>query len=98
MYCYPNISILNSYFTDFFSNSELNWDPSFTLIGAPPDIPFYAALIINTEIIMANWFLFQCRSQKKTPILIYLSWNLNSFRSIFETFPKYNNAWFKWVK
>ena len=98
MYCYPNISILNSYFTDFFSNSELNWDPSFTLIGAPPDIPFYAALIINTEIIMANWFLFQCRSQKKTPILTNLSWNLNSFRSIFKTFPKYNNAWFKWVK
>ena len=98
MHCNPNICVLDNYFHEFLSHVELNWDPSFTILGAPNGIPFYAALIINTEIILANWFIFQCRAKKKQPLLINLSWNLNSYRSIFRTFPKYNNAWIKWLK
>ena len=98
MHCNPNICVLDNYFHEFLSHVELNWDPSFTILGAPNGIPFYAALIINTEIILANWFIFQCRAKKKQPLLINLSWNLNSYRNIFRTFPKYNNAWIKWLK
>ena len=65
----------------------------FLLIGVPSILPESLAFIINIEIIMLNFFLFNVRNKKQLPLMrnfnYFISWHrklvgLLSFHAQFE--------------
>ena len=94
--CPTNMKILDVYFNTFLQQNLIQWDTCMCLLGAPTNVPFYKSLIINTEIILANYFLFECKKKKLTPHLNNLSNFNNLYRNTFFKFPKYMKSWTKW--
>ena len=87
--------MLLEYFNTFLYQSNITWVANFVFLGAPSNIPFYKAIIINTEIIISAWFLFECRNKKIKPVLAMLKDFLKNYRAMFMHFPKYQNAYNK---
>ena len=98
LYCSSNTELLLEYFNTFLYQSNITWVANYVLLGAPSNIPFYKAIIINTEIIISAWFLFECRNKKIKHVLSMLKEFLKNFRAIFMRFPKYQNAYNKWIR
>ena len=96
LYCSANTDLLLEYFNIFLYQSNITWTADFVFLGAPSNIPFYKAIIINTEIIISAWFLFECRNKKIKPALAMLKDFVKNYRAIFMRFPKYLNAYSKW--
>ena len=98
LYCSPNTDLLFEYFNTFLYQSNIAWVADFVFLGAPSNTPFYKALVINTEIILSSWFLFECRNKKVKPTLGMLKDFIKNYRAIFLRFPKYQNAYNKWIR
>ena len=99
LYCSPNTDLISiQYFNIFLSQSNIAWVADFVFLGAPSNTPFYKALVINTEIILSSWFLFECRNKKVKPTLGMLNDFIKNYRAIFLRFPKYQNAYTKWIR
>jgi len=85
------------YFTDFLQNKPIQAEHYFALIGAPPELTYNNGLILNSEIILVNFFLVKCKKRRQLPILSnlhsFIAWN----RELFLNSSKYRNAWNIWV-
>ena len=98
LYCSSNTDLLFEYFNTFLFQSNISWVADFVFLGAPSNIPFYKAIVINTEIILSSWFLFECKNKKVKPALRMLKDFITNYRAIFLRFPKYQNAYNKWIR
>ena len=87
--------MLLEYFNTFLYQSNITWAADFVFLGAPSNIPFYKAIIVNTEIIISARFLFECINKKIKPVLAMLKDFLKNYRAMFMHFPKYQNAYNK---
>ena len=96
--CSSNTDLLFENFNTFLFQSNIAWVADFVFFGAPSNISFYKAIVINTEIILSSWFLFECKNKKVKPTLRMLKDFITNFRAIFLHFPKYQNAYNKWIR
>ena len=96
LFCPTNVRIMETYFNSFLQNRLIAWDSSFCLLGAHTNLPFFKKLVLNTEIILVSYFLFECRKNKITPLFNNLSNFTDLYRETFLKFPKYLKCWQKW--
>ena len=96
LYCNTNINISLVYFSNFLANSNITWDQKFFFLGAPTNATNWCSMIINVEIILVSFFLFQCRTEKKIPLINNLMYFTKSNRNILLLSCKYYRAWVKW--
>ena len=95
--CQINQNITQNYFTTFLNHSNITWDQNFFILGAPSNLSFWCSMIINIEIVLVSFFLFQCRCDKKVPLASNLDYFISSNRKIFLLSNKYNLAWNRWI-
>ena len=69
------MSFANTYFETFLNNVNLEFSINFLLLGVPSILPESLAFIVNIEIMMLNFFLFNARKKKQLPLMI----NFNQF-------------------
>ena len=77
--CPINTNFATNYFDDFLQNFQLNFDSSWFLTGSPILHNFKHNFIINIEILLVCYFLFNCRAKKTLPLMrnlvLYIGWN-----------------------
>jgi len=96
-HCPSNTNILLQYFNMFFANTNIIWESSFIFVGAPTFLNHSSSVVINVEIILVAYFLFQCRLKKKLPLLNNLNNDMKSHRDILSLSSKYNKYFLKWT-
>ena len=67
--CPVNENFAKKYFETFLNNTNINFSADFLLLGAPSILPESLAFIINIEIILLNFFLFNARNKKQLPLM-----------------------------
>ncbi|MCP4054617.1 MAG: reverse transcriptase family protein, partial [Mesoflavibacter sp.] len=67
--CPVTTNITTNYFTNFLQHTEQNFDKSWMLLGVPKTLNKKFTLILNIEIILVTFFLFQSRLKKKIPLI-----------------------------
>ncbi|MCP4054422.1 MAG: hypothetical protein GY739_15455, partial [Mesoflavibacter sp.] len=67
--CPVTTNITTNYFTSFLQHTEQNFDKSWLLLGVPKTLNKKFTLILNIEIILVTFFLFQSRLKKKIPLI-----------------------------
>lgn len=86
--CPTTNNFSSSYFNRFLSNTNINYESNWLLIGAPQIIPYSFSLSLNIEIILMCLFLFKCRSNKRLPNEqnhdFFLSWHKKLFCKSFK--------------
>ena len=77
--CPVNENFAKKYFETFLNNIDINFSMDFLLIGVPAILPESLAFIINIEIILLNFFLFNVRNKKQLPLMrnfnYFISWH-----------------------
>ena len=66
--CPVTTDITTNYFTDFLHNIQLNFDASWLLVGVPKTLTSKMITVLNIEIILVLYFIFQSRLKKKLPL------------------------------
>ena len=97
--CNTTENILRVYFRDFLDNGSFNWflwNRNLLLIGAPSFLENERALILNLELILAAFFLFQCKLRKLNPTLARLKEHCNYYRDIFLLALVYRRGYNRW--
>ena len=81
--CPVNNNFAHTYFNTFLNRINIDFSMDFLLLGAPSILPESLAFIINIEIIMMNFFLFNSRYKNRLPLLRniqhYTSWHRTLF-------------------
>jgi len=96
--CPTTCSFTNEYFGSFLSNLHIQFSADWLLIGSPSTLPKYLNFILNIEILLVCFFLFQMRLKKKKPLMInfraYSNWNrklLKKSNYYSNSFQKFSN-------
>ena len=88
---------MNGIFLIFSSSFKITSSSSFIFIGAPTFLNHSSSVVINVEIILVAYFLFQCRLKKKLPLSNNLNNDMKSHRDILSLSSKYNKYFLKWT-
>ena len=97
LFCNINFIITNDYFSAFLRHSNITWDQNFFFLGAPSNLSYWCSMIINIEVLLVSYFLFQCKIEKRVPLKSNLEYFTKSNRNIFLLSNKYKQAWNKWI-
>jgi hypothetical protein len=97
IHCPTNQRICNTYFRSFLNNTNIIWESSFLTLGAPSDLVSWCSMIINIEILLVNFFIYESRVDKKIPLIVNLNYHTSRYRNILLLSPKYRKAWLKWT-
>ena len=89
-------NVKNTYLTNFFNRKNLIWENNFSILGAPETYSDVYLFIINIEIHLVNFFLFNCRGLKKLPTREDLEYHLKYYRDIMCFSKRYKREWVKW--
>ena len=96
--CPTNINLLTDYFIHFFNNNNITWEANWTLRGAPNNLGNARKLIVNTEILVALYYINNCRNKNVLPSMEDLKLHAKNGREIFVLFGKYKKAWEYWTQ
>ena len=66
--CPVTTNITTNYFTSFLQHTEINFNQSWMLLGAPKTLTKNCIKVLNIELILVAFFLFQSRLKKKLPL------------------------------
>ena len=69
LHCTISGKFFLEYFTDFLQNKPIPFKHYFSLIRASPELTYNNGLILNSEIILVNFFLVKCKKRRQLPIL-----------------------------
>ena len=81
--CPTSISLANFHFNDNFKVLNFNFSMENLLIGAPSHLPDFVIFILNIEILMINFFLYNCARKKKIPLMMNLTCFITNYRKLF---------------
>ena len=81
-HCPTIIDFAKKYFQEFFLlNTNINFEHSWLLIGAPTFLSEDQIFIINIEICFLNYFVYRARFKKRRPLIKdfkqFMFWNRN---------------------
>ena len=66
--CPVTTNFTTNYFTEFLQNMEFNFDSSWLLVGVPKTLTSNIINVVNIEITLVLFFIFQSRLKKKLPL------------------------------
>ena len=93
----PQIQVVrNSYLQSFMQRKNLNWSSECALLGARSELSDIYLFIINTEIHLVNFYIYNCKRLKKLPSQDDLEYHLKYYREILCFSTRYKREWLKW--
>ena len=98
--CRTSDEVLRVYFRDFLDRGSFQWfiwNRNLMLLGAPSFLENERALVLNLELILAAFFLFQCKLRKLCPSINKLKEHCEFYREIFLFAPAYKRGFNRWT-
>ena len=81
--CPTTFSFANNYFNNNLRVLNFIFSQENLLIGAPSYLPDFVIFILNIEILMLNFFLYNCAKKKKTPLMCNFICFIANYRKLF---------------
>ena len=94
-FCPISSPLIEAHMATFFGHPS-PWEPEWQILGAPDRFTMDQAYIINIEILTANYYIYNCRKEKKAPNAPDLQYHMNYYISIFSFTRRYRNLLEAW--
>jgi len=95
--CPTTVSFVSDYFEKFLENTNIQFDQSFMLLGAPNYITDSIASLLNIEILIMSLFLFNSRLKNRIPLKQNFVMHIKSTRDLLLRNSKYKQLYSRLV-